>query len=122
MSVSTYLLNGHDITPFITRAGVSWQKNVIDGPNAGRTMDGYMILDTVTDKRRMDFSCMDLNRAQFSTLLGWLSDRIFSLTYRDPELGVVTKEVYTSSQSATLQELYDEDEAWGEISFSLIER
>jgi hypothetical protein len=53
-------INGVDFMPFIAKQGVKWQRNDIDAPNSGRTMDGMMQRGRVATKIRLDITCRPL--------------------------------------------------------------
>lgn len=57
-----------DITPFIKYQGVTFSRNDIDAPNAGRDMSGTMHRGRVGSKEKMNISTIPLNRAQSSRL------------------------------------------------------
>jgi hypothetical protein len=116
-------IDGTEITSMIERRGVNWSKNVIDGPNAGRTMSGLMIRDVVANKIRLDIKCRDLTLAQLRLLLTLIAPDFVTVSYNDPEQGPVTKTMYSNNYSATLAEMCEDgEEDWEEISFPLIER
>ena len=40
-----FKINGTDITPYIANGGLQYTRNDLDGPNAGRALDGTMYRD-----------------------------------------------------------------------------
>lgn len=115
-------LNNTEITNLIAEDGVKWSLNVIDGPNAGRSMSGRMILDYVASKVRLDITCRGLNQTEINSLLGLLGNRVLSVSYKDPMYGLVTKEMYTNNYSGILNMMYNGNvETWGDFTFPLIE-
>lgn len=115
-------LDDDEITQYIAEKGVKWSLNIIDGPNAGRSMGGKMILDYIADKVRLDISCKNLDENEIHQLLTILRRRVFAVSYKDPQIGLCTKEMYTNNYSATLETYYDNGgEDWSELTFPLIE-
>ena len=57
-----------DITPYIAWQGLTFSRNDVDGPDAGRTMDGRMHRDRVAIKEKMQIKTTLLTKAQISTL------------------------------------------------------
>lgn len=54
----------YDITDYITWQGLSFSRNDVDGPDAGRTMDGIMRRSRVGVKEKMQVKTIPLTRAQ----------------------------------------------------------
>lgn len=116
------MLDSDEITRFIAEKGVKWSFQIIEGPGAGRAMTGKMILDYVADKVRLDVSCRDLDEEEVHQLLQILKRRVFHVSYKDPQIGLCTKEMYTNNYSATLETYYDNGgEDWSGLTFPLIE-
>lgn len=57
-----------DITPWIAWQGLTFSRNDVDAPDAGRTMDGTMHRGRVASKEKMEVKTIQLTRAQSSTL------------------------------------------------------
>lgn len=57
-----------DITPWIAWQGLTFSRNDVDAPNAGRDMSGYMHRGRVGVKEKMNVTTVQLTRAQSSTL------------------------------------------------------
>ena len=53
-------IDGVDITPYIAYQGIQYTRNDIDGPNAGRALDGTMYRDRVTVKDKWTITCRPL--------------------------------------------------------------
>lgn len=53
-----------DITPFIAWQGLSFSRNDVDSPNAGRDMSGLMHRGRVADKEKMTVNTVPLTRVQ----------------------------------------------------------
>lgn len=57
-----------DITPYIAWQGVSFSRNDVDAPDAGRDMSGYMHRGRVAVKEKMNINTIPLTRAQSSMI------------------------------------------------------
>lgn len=114
------IINGHDYSPYIERAGYGWSREDLDSENTGRTKDGKMRRSKVTDKRKLSYSLMHMNRAQLAQLDTDLSIPTFTATYLDLH-GKQTRTFYCSSFSCTLQDASQGDGEWNGASFNLIE-
>lgn len=53
-----------DITPFIKYQGVTFSRNDVDSPGAGRDMTGTMHRGRVASKEKMNITTVPLTRAQ----------------------------------------------------------
>jgi len=115
-------INNVDITDWIAEKGLKWSRNDLDGPNAGRNLDGTMIRDLVATKIRLDVTCNDLYESDFNTLLGLIIAQYVSVTYNDPYYGERTVRMYSNNHSAVAS-YTDEDGrlVWTDVSFPLIQ-
>ena len=57
-----------DITPWIAWQGLTFSRNDIDSPQAGRDMAGYLHRGRVASKEKMNIQTVQLTRAQSSKL------------------------------------------------------
>lgn len=119
----TLTINGTDIVPYIAFQGVKWQRNDVDGPNAGRTMDALMHRDRVATKIRLDITCKPLVIADLRMILNLIYPEYVTVTYDDPMYGVVTKTMYSNNNPASyLMRTKRGVEYWTGITFPLVER
>lgn len=115
-----FKINGVNILPFISQKGIKWQRNDLDGSNAGRTMDGTMHRDRVTSKIRLDITCLPLSSEDAKTVLNAISPEYVEVEYIDPMHGRVTKSMYSNNIPATY--INTKTDMWEGITFPLIER
>ena len=119
------IIDNTDVSRFIARQGIKWQKNDVDGKNAGRsTEDAFMYRDRIGKKIRLDVTCRPLLLSEVSTLLNLLEPEYVNVTYIDPLVGgQITREMYANNRPATFQTTYsDGTDVWSGITFPLIER
>lgn len=113
-------INGVDILPFVAAKGIKWQRNDLDGENAGRTMDGLMHRSRVASKIRLDITCIPLSSADAKTVLNAIYPEYVTVEYLDPMYGLVKKTMYSNNTPATY--MNTTTDKWEGISFPLIER
>lgn len=116
-------INGEDFMPFIAKQGVKWQRNDIDAPNSGRTMDGMMQRGRVATKIRLDITCRPLTADEARLVLNTILPEYVSVDYYDPMSGErygVT--MYSNNNPASFLIEKPDDDWWSGITFPLIER
>ena len=112
-----------DITSMLQENGISWTRNDIDGPNAGRTISGLMIRDRIATKIRLDITCKPLTQSQCSALLNAILPEYVTVHYIDPMYGEVTKTMYSNNNPVVYSTVYDDGTVqFTGITFPLIER
>lgn len=94
----------------------------IDGESA-RNAKGELTRDRITTKRKLNLEFPPLTQNEASTLLTAVKPVNFSVTYPDPEMGMVTKTFYVGSRrvpmlknDSTVSKIM-----WENIGFNLIE-
>ena len=70
-----FTVNGIDLLPYLKFGGITYKRNDIDGPNAGRGLDGTLIRDRVAQKGRWDCTTHPMS----------LEDANYLLTVINPE-------------------------------------
>lgn len=115
----TFKINGRDMLPYIAQKGIKWQRYDLDGPNAGRTLDGNLIRDRVASKIRMDITCLPLSSDDAMIVLNTIYPVYVDVEYTDPMYGNVIKTFYSNNIPATY--INTTTDMWEGITFSLIE-
>ena len=111
-----------DITPYIAFQGVKRGRNDVDGPEAGRTLDGIMHRARVGTKLRYDINCRPLKLAELTALETLIMPEYISVRITDPYYGTVTKTMYSNNTSAGYCiKKKNGTEWWNGITFPLIE-
>lgn len=113
-------VNGVDMLPYIEQKGVKWQRNDLDGSNAGRTMDGTMHRERVTSKVRLDITCLPLKSDDAQIILNAIYPEYVEVEYTDPMYGHSIKTMYSNNTPATY--IDTATDLWEGIAFPLIER
>lgn len=116
-------IDGVDILPYVDGKGISWQRNDVDSPDAGRTLDGRMHRGRVATKMRLDISCKPLSTAQTKILLKLIKPEFVTVEYTDPMEGEVVKTMYSNNVPATVAKILPSGGVlWEGIRFPLVER
>lgn len=117
-------LDAVDMIPYVAHDdGFKWQRNDIDSPDTGRTLDGLMHRGRVATKIRLDIKCRPLTAAELSVVLNAIYPEYVTVTYSDPMLGSVTKTMYSNNNPAVhALKKPDGTEWWDGITFPLVER
>ena len=119
----TFKIGGVDLLSYLAESGLGWQRNDLDGPNAGRTLTGLLIRDRVAIKATLKVTCRPLTGEQLATILQLIEPEWVSVTYTDPTTNTdVTKTMYSNNVPATLKHTNGSTDFWGGLSFPLIER
>lgn len=113
-------INGVDILPFVEQKGIKWQRNDLDGSNAGRTLDGTMHRERITSKVRLDITCLPISSADAAKVLNAISPEYVEVEYMDPMYGCSIKTMYSNNTPATY--INTTTDMWEGIAFPLIER
>lgn len=116
-------IDGVNILPFVDGGGIKWQRNDVDSPDAGRTLDGRMFRARVATKMRLEVSCKPLSTAQTKVLLNLIRPEFVTVAYTDPMEGEVVKIMYSNNVPATAAKIQrDGSVLWEGIRFPLVER
>lgn len=120
----TLTVNGIDITPYIAFRGLKWQRNDVDGWDAGRAMDGVMYRQRIGTKIRLDITCRPMKTSEISVVLNAIQPEYVTVTYDDPLYGNNrTATFYSNNNPASFLIKKDNgDEYWDSVSFPLVER
>lgn len=113
-----------NVEPLVAFQGFSWQREDIDGPGAGRTLDGKLRRERIATKRRLDIVCKPLTLEQCSAVLTAIMPEWVMVTYTDPQSGIdETLKMYSNNNPAKflIKRRNDADDLWGGITFPLIE-
>ena len=116
-------INNVDMIPYIAHGGIKWQRNDIDAPNSGRTMNGDLMRGRITTKIRLDITCRPLTKEELSIVLNAVYPQYVTVTYDDPMYGRSIKTMYSNNNPATFMMIDERGiETWNGVTFPLIER
>ena len=101
--ISMLIVDGHDLTEYVMYEGYSNARNDLDGPNAGRTLDGKMHRDYVTYKRKLEIKFRPLTPSEWRYIEHDVLRGKASHTVIHDDFGVTVELVmYKSSFSGTV--------------------
>lgn len=117
------LINNVNIAPYVAKGGFKWQRNDIDSPKAGRTMDGFMHRGRVATKISLEITCRPLKASELQTVLNAIYPEYVAVSYDDPMYGYVQKTMYSNNNPASyLLPQMDGNDLWTGVTFPLVER
>lgn len=125
MAKPYFKINGVDILHLTQEGGIKWQRNDVESPNAGRTMDATMHRGRVAQKYRADITCMDMNRAEELALMALINPEFVTVeTNLHPLYESQTAQYYSNNVPASISYVDPDtgESAWTGISFPLIEQ
>ena len=115
-------INGVDILPYIADSGIKWQRNDIEAPDAGRTLDSDMHRNRIGIKIRLDITCRPLSTAEARAVMSAILPEYVTVQYEDLIYGMRTTQMYSNNVPAVCGTVYpDGDALWEDLSFPLIE-
>lgn len=114
------IINGHDYSRFVKSKGYGWSREDVDSEKTVRVKTGTLRRYKITTKRKLSYDMMNMTREELAQLDDDLSKPTYPATFLDLH-GKMTRTFYTSSFSATLSDLYDENGQWEGASFNMIE-
>lgn len=111
-------INGVAIaTPKIYEATVS----DLDG-ESNRNAAGQLIRDRVAVKRKLNLEWGPLSQSEIAPILNAVSGVFFTVTFPDPQLGIITKTMYVGDRTAPAYQYINEEVKWSGLKLNLIEK
>lgn len=112
-----------DITPWIAWQGLTFSRNDVDGPTAGRDMRGLMHRDRVAIKEKMNVNTVQLTRTQVSKLQNLLGPATINVRVNPytENNGPMTFAMYSNNVKTTYVIHRENGEDLQSMSFPLIE-
>ena len=112
-----------DITPWIAWQGLTFSRNDVDAPNAGRDMAGTMHRGRVASKEKMNINTVQLTRAQSAKLQTLLYPETISVrvTPYPRTNGAYIMSMYSNNVKTTYVIHRENGEDLQSLSFPLIE-
>lgn len=112
-----------NITPWIKYQGLTFSRNDVDAPDAGRDMSGYMHRGRVASKEKMNISTVQLTRAQSARLQSLLFPETILVRVNPYPRTNASHTMYMYSNNVSTQYVIHREngEDLQELSFPLIE-
>ena len=103
----------------------SFQVDILDiDGETNRNSNGDIVRDRIATKRKIECEWPPLTQSEISTLLKAVSSVFFTVTFPDPELGMITKTMYVGDRTAPAY-FYDKktkEVKWQGLKMNFIER
>ena len=93
----------------------------VDG-ETGRNARGDMVRDRVAVKRKLECEWGLLSQVEMSALLTAVKSEFFTVSYPDPEAGIVSRTFYVGDRSAPAYSWANNLKPWSGLSMNFIER
>lgn len=93
----------------------------LDG-ETNRNANGDLIRDRIAVKRKLNLEWGPLTQNQISTLLSAVSSVFFTVTFPDPELGMITKTMYVGDRTAPAYSFINGEVKWQGLKMNFIEK
>lgn len=93
----------------------------VDG-ETGRNARGDMVRDRVAVKRKLECEWGLLSQAEMSALLTAVKSEFFTVSYPDPEVGIISRTFYVGDRSAPAYSWANNLKPWSGLSMNFIER
>ena len=95
----------------------------LDG-ETNRNANGELIRDRIAVKRKLNLEWGPLSQSEIAPILNAVSGVFFTVTFPDPELGMITKTMYVGDRTAPAY-MYDEEAKevkWQGLKMNFIEK
>lgn len=93
----------------------------LDG-ESNRNANGELVRDRIAVKRKLNLEWGPLSQSEISTLLRAVSSVFFTVTFPDPELGVITKTMYVGDRTAPAYQYVNGEVKWQGLKMNFIEK
>ncbi|NWK12778.1 DUF6711 family protein [Clostridium cadaveris] len=93
----------------------------LDG-ETNRNANGDMIRDRIAVKRKLNLEWQPLSQSEISTLLTAVSGVFFTVTFPDPQLGMVTKTMYVGDRTSPAYQFKNGEVKWSGLKMNFIEK
>lgn len=122
--MTTLKIDGTEIANYIHIDNFEWQRNDLEGSNAGRSLSGLAFRDLVATKIRLDLSCRELTGAEREALETLLfSSEFHTVTSDDSIFRGSARTMYCNQMSGGFSRRKQNGvEYWKNVKFVLVER
>ena len=93
----------------------------LDG-ESNRNANGAMVRDRIAIKRKLNLEWPPLSQREISTLLNAVSSVFFTVTFPDPQEGMITKTMYVGDRTAPAYMYINGEAKWSGLKMNLIEK
>ncbi len=93
----------------------------LDG-ETNRNANGDLIRDRVAVKRKLNLEWGPLTQSEIAPILNAVSGVFFTVTFPDPQLGMVTKTMYVGDRTALAYQYINGEVKWKGLKMNFIEK
>ena len=93
----------------------------LDG-ESNRNAKGELIRDRIAVKRKLNLEWGSLTQSEIQTLLKAVSSVFFTVTFPDPQLGLITKTMYVGDRAAPAYQFKNGEVRWSGLKMNFIEK
>lgn len=93
----------------------------IDG-ETNRNANGELVRDRIAVKRKLNLEWGPLTQNEIQILLSAVSSVFFTVTFPDPQLGMVTKTMYVGDRTAPAYQYINGEVKWQGLKMNFIEK
>ncbi len=93
----------------------------LDG-ESNRNASGNMIRDRIAVKRKINLEWPPLSQGEISKLLNAVSSVFFTVTFPDPQQGMITKTMYVGDRTAPAYMYINGEVKWSGLKMNFIEK
>lgn len=93
----------------------------LDG-ESNRNANGELIRDRIAVKRKLNLEWGPLTQAETQTLLSAVSSVFFTVTFPDPQSGMITKTMYVGDRTAPAYQYVNGEVKWQGLKMNFIEK
>lgn len=93
----------------------------LDG-ESNRNANGELIRDRIAVKRKLNLEWGPLTQAEIQTLLSAVSSVFFTVTFPDPQSGMITKTMYVGDRTAPAYSFINGEVKWQGLKMNFIEK
>lgn len=93
----------------------------LDG-ESNRNANGDLIRDRIAVKRKLNLEWGLLTQSEMSQILNAVSRVFFTVTFPDPQLGMVTKTMYVGDRTAPAYQYINGEVKWQGLKMNFIEK
>lgn len=93
----------------------------LDG-ETNRNANGDLVRDRISVKRKIQLEWPPLTQSEISALLTAVSDVFFTVTFPDPQLGVITRTMYVGDRTSQAYSCINGIVKWSGLKMNFIEK
>lgn len=117
------IIDGFDITRYISADGFQLSENDLDSPKSGRTLDSMMHRGKVAEKKRADIKLVPVKKEVLDLIMPHLRKEYFSCSTDLFSGGRVNMQMYNSTRKYGVAIVDTEGKVWyKDTAFNIIQR